>query len=69
MQAGTLTSAEIENSLAIAIFTVGVDDPELVKILWKEKWTFNDWTKNLKEAKETKKVLKSKETKVGKREN
>ncbi len=54
-----MSSAEVENSLALAMFTVGVDDPEWVKLLWKEKWSFTDLSRNLKEAQVTKKVLKS----------
>ncbi len=52
-----MSFTEIEIAWALSMFTVGVDDPEWVKLLWKEKWSVNKLSKNLKEAQVTKKVL------------
>ena len=53
----SMTTTEMENALQVATFTVGVNDDEMVKMIWEKKLSFTELDKAIKDSNEARQIL------------
>ena len=59
-----LEKTEIENALQVAGFTNGIDDMEMVKLIWEKKMSYAELNKLIKDNQEAKQILQQQQPKV-----